>query len=335
MHEDVTIADADSPADLLFVSAEHARRLLDLDEVIAAVSSAYAAGSRQQAALSVPRSLSVRSVRTRDVATLVKAAAIDDVIGARVLTSGAGEGKGSRLVVIADARTGAARGIVDESYVYSLRVGAQAALAAKHLTRTDTGTVALIGSGELARGVARCLGRLLPGARLRTTSRNADSRRRFAAWCAQETGLPVESAASIDECCSDADVIMTVTSANAPLIRREHGGAGITFVSVGGGQELDEAVVQHADLIFADDVEYCRTFGSLRPHLARNDAAFERRVMPLGDVIAGTHPGRGSPQDVIVAVPQGLASADLAVAASLLKRARQRDLGVKLLNRTD
>ncbi len=335
MHEREIIRDADSAADLLFVSGEHIRQLMDLDAVIAVVSSAYAAGNRQQADLSVPRSLSVRSMRTQEVVMLVKAAAIEDVIGARVLTSGTGEGKGSRLVVIADARTGAALGIVDESPVYSLRVGAQAALAAKHLARIETGNVALIGSGELARGVARCLGRLLPGMRLRTTSRNPESRRRFAAWCAQETGLAVESAASIEECCRDADVIMTVTSANAPLIMREHGGAGVLYVPVGGGQELDEAVVQHADLIFADDAEYCRTFGSLRPHLTRNDAAFERRVVPLGDVIAGTHPGRGSPQDIIVAVPQGLASADIAVAASLLERARQQKLGVKVLNRTD
>lgn len=309
-------------ATLLFVSDEDARRLLNLDEVIAAVRSAYSAGSRQQAALSTPRSLVVRSARTPEISTLVKAAAVDDVIGARVLTSGAGGGKGSRFVVVADACTGAALGIVEESSVYPLRVGAQAALAAKHLAKSDAGIVALIGSGELARGVARCLGRLLPRVRLRTHSRNPDSRRRFATWCAQETALAVEAADSIDACCCDADIIMTATSSDGPLIKREHGTAGVLYISIGGGQELDEAVVQQADLILADDIEYCRIFGSLRPHLTRNDVAFERRVIPLGDAIAGTHSGRRSPQDVIVAVPQGLASADLAVAASLLKRAR-------------
>ena len=329
MRECSALGIADVP---IFISAEDAKQLLSLDDVLASVEKAYAAGGRQQATLSSPRSLLVRSTRNREVTTLVKAAAIDDVIGARVITSGAGKMPGSRFVIIADSSTGDAQGIVDESGIFALRVGAQAALAVKHLARTCEGTLALIGSGELAGGVARCLGRLMPQIRIKTTSLNPESRRRFAAWCKQETGLAVEGAVSIEECCREVDVIVTATSARTPLIKMEHLDPGILVVSVGGGQELDEPVVQCADLVFADDIDHCRSFGSLRPHLIRNDAAFEQRVASLGDAIAGTRTGRRSKRDIIVAVPQGLASADLALAAFLLKRARERNLGIKLQN---
>jgi ornithine cyclodeaminase/alanine dehydrogenase-like protein (mu-crystallin family) len=53
-------------------------------------------------------------------------------------------------------------------------------------------------------------------------------------------------------------------------------------------------------------------------------------VHELHEVVAGELPGRLSPDDIVVFKSNGIAAWDVAVAAAVVKRARERGVGTEL-----
>jgi len=94
--------------------------------------------------------------------------------------------------------------------------------------------------------------------------------------------------------------------------------------------ELDVEAVRRAGLIVTDSLEQARTeCGDLVAALEQGVISWDD-VHELGEVVAGHHPGRSSAADVTLFESQGVAMEDIAVAARVVARARERRVGTEV-----
>ena len=237
-----------------------------------------------------------------------------------------------------DARTGVPRAILlDNGYITDLRTAAAGAVAAKHLARETVDTVAVIGTGIQARLQPRVLAGVRAFRSLRILGAPKRSGGRLQTSLEESHALPAACTAtvspSVQEAIRDADIVVTVTSSRAPLLRAEWLARGALVVAVGsdGGdkQELDVGVLGSADRVVADSLQQCRRIGEIHHALDAGviDAA---AVTELGSIVNGTAPGRQHAGETVVCDLTGVGVQDVAAASLVVQRARERGVGMEL-----
>jgi ornithine cyclodeaminase/alanine dehydrogenase-like protein (mu-crystallin family) len=225
----------------------------------------------------------------------------------------------SGLVLLSDASDGSLRAVLDASSVTALRTGAAAVLAAAELGRRDARTAAVIGAGVNGKAVATTF-----LARGRTVMLwDVDEQR--ARRAAEELGADL--AASREEALA-ADLVVTVTPGHEILLLEGSLRAG-QHVSLMGADGPGKAEIAVGELkrvhVFCDDWEQASHNGEL-VHAVEAGAITEGDVTQLGDVLAGTAPGRQSPDDITIFDSTGLAIQDLAIALAATEHADEMGL---------
>jgi ornithine cyclodeaminase len=134
-----------------------------------------------------------------------------------------------------------------------------------------------------------------------------------------------------EEAVRGADVVAATTAAGEPVVRAEWLAEGAHVSSVGyhpPGSELDPAVVARADVIcveLRDSSFAAPPAGAVE--LAGVDPA---AAVELGELVAGSRPGRGRPDEITLYKSVGVAVQDLAAAALVLQEARMRKIGLEI-----
>jgi ornithine cyclodeaminase len=141
----------------------------------------------------------------------------------------------------------------------------------------------------------------------------------------------VEEAASAEEAVSDADVVVTATSAAEPILERGWLKTGVHVNAVGSSipstRELDTATMRDAALFVdrrestineAGDFLFPQAEGAIGPEHIRAE---------IGELLIGAGEGRRSPDELTVFKSLGLAVEDLAAAEHVLARAEAEDVG--------
>jgi alanine dehydrogenase len=221
------------------------------------------------------------------------------------------------LVLLSDASDGSLVAVFDAGAVTALRTGAAAVLAAQTLGRPGTSSV--IGAGVNGRAAARTFVAAGAGVLLWDVD---ESRARAAA---EELGASV--AGSRAEALA-ADVVVTVTPGHEVVFEPGSLRAG-QHVSLMGADGPGKAEIAVDELVrarvFCDDWEQASHNGELA-HAVEAGKLERGDVGQLGDVLAGTAPGRGSPDEITVFDSTGLAIQDLAIALAALERVADLDL---------
>jgi alanine dehydrogenase len=125
-----------------------------------------------------------------------------------------------------------------------------------------------------------------------------------------------------------------VTSSRDPVLRGEWLRAGALVCAVGANRpdrrELDNVVLERASFVCCDSKENARLeSGDLIEPVASGVLDW-LEVHELHEVVAGEVRGRQSDDDVVVFKSNGLAVWDVAIAAEVVSRARERGVGVEL-----
>jgi ornithine cyclodeaminase len=232
-------------------------------------------------------------------------------------------------VLLFDGETGRLRAIIDASAVTAIRTAAVSAVATRLLAREETRELAILGSGVQARSHLEAMAKVRPFERARVWSRTAEHARALAAEA--EAPFPVEAVAGAEEALREADVVVTATSSREPIVRREWLAPGAHINAVGSSiptaRELDAATVAEASL-FADARESMLNEGG-DYLLAVGEAGIgpDHIRAELGEVLTGSHPGRGSADELTVFKSLGLGSEDLAAAEHVYERALETGAG--------
>ena len=244
------------------------------------------------------------------------------------------------LVLLSDASNGALLAALDAGAVTALRTGAAAVLAAETLGRADAGTAAVVGAG--VNGIAAARTFLARGRKV--SLYDVDAQR--AARAAEELGASV---ATRDEALG-ADLLVTVTPGHEVLLADGslQPGQHVSLMGADGPGKAEIAVDELLRTrIFADDWEQSKPSGTFDPearvrlyaddweqasHNGELAHAVERGltrddVTQLGDVLAGTAPGRQSKSDITLFDSTGLAIQDLAIALAAMESVERLDIG--------
>jgi ornithine cyclodeaminase/alanine dehydrogenase-like protein (mu-crystallin family) len=226
------------------------------------------------------------------------------------------------MIVLQDPDSGYPLAILDGGTITALRTGAVVAVCAQQFAGTKSATWALVGAGQQAHAALRAIFQLMPVGRVRIFSRTTTSSARLAKVAAQQVN-DVRVSATLREAVQGADVIVTATSADSPLLEREWIAPGATVISIGSYQELADEAVVGFDKIFVDSWHHCSERGELARLVQAGRLTFTDISAEIGEVIVGSKPGRQSDSETILVVPIGLPTHDLALAQLVCQRLPQ------------
>jgi ornithine cyclodeaminase len=234
-------------------------------------------------------------------------------------------------VLLFDGATGEPLALLNASAITAIRTAAVSGVATRLLARADACELALIGAGVQARTHLAALACVRELRRARVVSREREHAEQFVAEMQPQCSFPVEAVASAAAAVRDADLIVTATSAHAPVLQREWIAAGAHINAVGtysaAAREIDGATMAAASLfvdrreaamIEAGDYVLARAEGAITDEHIRAE---------LGEVLTGAKQGRTSAQEITLFKSLGLAVEDLAAAEYLYNQARAQGAG--------
>jgi len=238
------------------------------------------------------------------------------------------------LVYVFSAENGRLAGIVEADRLGMTRTGATGGVAAKWLARPDAKVAGVFGSGWQARGQIEALAIARPLQRVKVYSRTRDKLEKFCAEMRDALSLDVVPAASAEEAVRGSDIVVTITTSATPVFSGEWLAPGTHINAAGSNsllrREIDETTVLMANRVVVDSrPSAMKEAGDLLPALEKG-RLHPGALTEIGEVIAGTRPGRTAADQVTLFESQGMAIQDLVIAAHLLKLAPERGAGTSI-----
>ncbi|MBI2093572.1 MAG: ornithine cyclodeaminase family protein [Candidatus Omnitrophica bacterium] len=242
------------------------------------------------------------------------------------------------VILINDPDTGFPLAVLEGRLITKLRTAAAAAVAAKTLARPKSHRVSLIGCGAQADAQIEALSLLLPVTEVNVWGLRS---RQAAAFCKRMKRMLPRIAfrvwPTIQECILQAQVLVTLTPSRHPIVKSHWLPAGVHINAVGadapGKQELEPGILKQA-MIVVDEYVQAMHAGEINVPIARKLLKRKDIHASLGEILAGTKPLRRSQKSWTVFDSTGLAIHDVALAAEIVQRAKQRGIGrsVRLLS---
>jgi ornithine cyclodeaminase len=234
----------------------------------------------------------------------------------------------SGLMVVLSATTGLVQALLlDNGYLTDVRTAAAGAVAARHLSRADSQSAAILGAGMQAELQAVALSLVRPIRDFRIWARDGAKAQ---ALCArlQARGLTARPAATVAEATGGADIVVTTTPATQPLLHGAQVGQHITAMGSDAEHknEIAPALLAQTRYI-ADRLSQTRILGELHYAIAAGLIAPDQAFAELGQVVAGLAMGRESKDQITLADLTGTGIQDTAIAALALTRARAAQAG--------
>jgi ornithine cyclodeaminase/alanine dehydrogenase len=224
--------------------------------------------------------------------------------------------------VLSDPNTGFPLAIMDATLLTALRTGAAAGVATRFLARPGFDRVGFIGCGVQARmfyDAHKTLGDFEVMA--------FDRRPEAATAFALEVKGRVVSLAEASSC----SVVCIATPSTVPVLLRDWVQVGAHINAMGadgpGKQELDPDILRDARVVI-DEHEQAVHGGELNVPVSQGLFREEQIIATIGEVITKRKSGRTSPTDITVFDSTGLAIQDVALAAAIYERAKERGVGL-------
>ena len=228
------------------------------------------------------------------------------------------------LIALFDPDDGTPVAVMDGTRITAARTGATAAVAAGALARPDAAVLAILGAGVQGRSHLDAFPLVRDFREIRVASRTPGRADALA------EGHPLARAAgSFEEAAAGADVVCCCTDAREPVLEAGWLAPGAHVSSVGGtfGPELDPATVR-AGRVF---VEWRGAVTSPPPAGAHDLQGLDpASVTEIGEVLAGTRPGRTAPDQLTVYKSTGHAVEDAAAADLVYRRAVEAGAGTRV-----
>jgi len=230
-----------------------------------------------------------------------------------------------------DADTGEVLALLDGSSFNPAKTGATGAVGVDALAREDASTLGLIGSGTQARGQLLATATVRDLDDVRVYSPTAENRESFAARMDERLDGRVEPVASSHEAVRNTDVVITATTASSPVFDSDSLSPGTHVTAMGQyhpeKNELDPETVARGTYVPDLRARVDRDAGSFIQ--AREAGAVDEDHVhaELGDVVAGTAPGRSAEDEVTIFDSGGTGIETVAAAKLLYDRAREAGLG--------
>ncbi|MBA9033258.1 ectoine utilization protein EutC [Rhizobium leguminosarum] len=236
------------------------------------------------------------------------------------------------MMVLLSSRTGLVQALLlDNGYLTDMRTAAAGAVAAKHLSRENASVAAIFGAGMQAQLQLEALTLVRPIREARIWARDADKAQSVAADLAGKLGFPVTAILDARGAMTGADLIVTTTPSETPIIEAGWLEPGQHLTAMGSDaehkNEIDPAAIASADVYIADSLKQTRRLGELHHAIDAGLVAADAVFAELGQIVAGRAPGRTRNDQITIADLTGTGIQDTAIATLAFARAGAANAG--------
>lgn len=324
---------------MMVVGEADIRRAVDLEEAIVAVEEGFtrlAAGEVNMPpvmSLELPESkgeLHVKGAHIADASSFVVKLATGFYDNPNIgLPSGGG------MMLVFSARTGFPEALLlDNGYLTDLRTAAAGAIAAKYLAKQELNTVGVVGAGAQGRYQVMALAKVRQFEKVLAYDVDQERLERYVQEMPEIIGVNCQAVETVQEVVTESDLVVTATPSSQPYVRAQWLHAGLHITAMGSDspnkQELESEALARADLLACDLKTQCSERGELHHGLQDGIIAKEDRIVELGELTSGRHPGRTDDSQVTICDLTGVGVQDAAIAALAYEKALQSGLGSSL-----
>ena len=236
----------------------------------------------------------------------------------------------SAVVILSEIERGFPIAFMDGTLCSNMRVGAMGAIAAKHFARPDSKSIGFIGAGEQAKMHLIAMKTAVPAIQeCRVSAKYDHEEKQFV----DEMGRLFQdirfSAANtnMQKAIEGADIVVTATSVQAPLLKAAWIKPG-TFYSHIGGWEDEYAVAKQCQKIVCDDWETVKHRTQTLSRMYKDGGLTDGDIYAdLVEVVAGEKGGRDTAEERVYFNAVGLAYVDVAIAHAMYRRAKEAGEG--------
>lgn len=234
----------------------------------------------------------------------------------------------SGLLILNDPETGIPLAVMDATWITAQRTGAATALAARYLARQDSSCVGIIACGVQGRSNLRALACEFQLERVVAYDLHTAIAQRFASDLGAELDVDVEVVSQPRDAVVGMDIVVTsgpILKTPSPVIKAGWLAEGAFASPVDFDSYWQGGALQQADKLATDDIDQMTYY--------RGEGYFTQTPEPyadLGQIAAGTRPGRESDSERTICANLGIALEDIATAIEIYRRAKQRGVGMEL-----
>ena len=239
----------------------------------------------------------------------------------------------SAIIILSEIERGFPIALLEGTLCSNMRVGAMGGIAAKHFARRDSGTIAFIGAGEQAKMHLVAMKKAVPSIEeCRVASKFEHEERQFVDE--MEPLFPdlrfSRAGTDLQRAMDGADILVTATSAQAPLLKAAWMKPGAFYSHIGGWEDEYE-VARQCQKIVCDDWETVKHRTQTLSRMYKDGELSDGDIYAnLIDVVAGTKGGRASDEERVYFNAVGLAFVDVAIAYAMFRRASEAGYGTRL-----
>lgn len=306
----------------LLLTGKQVKKLLEMKDVLGAVENAYRHKGLGKVQMP-PKAYLFYEKFNGDLRTMPSYVEDMDVSAVKIVNVHPDNAKnfGMRTVmavlVLVNPHTGAPLAFMDATHITDMRTGGASAIASKYLARPNPKILGIIGCGNQARTQMLALitqfchfdeVRLYDMFPEKSKALAREFRRHY-----KEQVGKIKAVQNAKDCVIDSDIVVTVTSARAPVVLDEWVKDGTHFNCMGadapGKQEMDPKILKRARLVI-DDWEQASHSGEINVPLSKGEMTKDDVDVEIGHIVAGLKPGRESDQQITVFCSTGLAVQD-------------------------
>ncbi len=239
----------------------------------------------------------------------------------------------SAIFVLSEIEKGFPIAVMEGTLASNMRVAAMGAIAAKHLARQDSEVIGFIGAGEQAKMHMLSMKVVRPTLKVcRVADTSVQAEQQFVAELAplfpdmEFVAANTQARAAMD----GADILVTATSAQAPLLKAAWMKPGAFYSHIGGWEDEYE-VAQQCDKIVCDDwATVTHRTQTLSRMYAEGLISAADIHADLHQLVSGHKRGREAADERIYFNAVGLAYIDVAIALAMYRRALTAGVGREL-----
>jgi ornithine cyclodeaminase len=230
------------------------------------------------------------------------------------------------FLAVFDSATGHTVAILnDEHYLSDIRTAAAGALAARVLAPESVRVAGILGTGVQAYWQARALFSVRKFERLLIWGRDHEKTLALKQRLAPKLpGVEIVPTENIRRVVETVEVLITATASREPIVQGDWLRPGQHITAVGADDEtkceLDAHCLKRANRLIVDSRDSTRDHGEVHRWLKQGALRIEDIHGELGEVLAGTVPGRRSREEITIAKFVGIGVQDLAAAEVSIDR---------------
>jgi alanine dehydrogenase len=323
---------------MLVLSESEIRRLVDIDDLVAALGRAHVQFSTGQAVMPVRQVTPLAEIGGR-ITSMPAYLASDRALGMKVVTYFKDNSKHGLPAILAaihlySVETGKLAAILDGTYLTAIRTACASAMATKALANSETPVLGILGAGVQARAHIETLSKVRRLGKIKIYSPSGKSAVTLKQELEAGIKIPIDVAPSAEAALRDADLVVTATTAATPIVERAWLKVGAHVNAIGSHRpdlrELDGATLKAARLVVDSRDAIMAECGDVL--LAIKDGAIDagHASTEIGEVLAGRKPGRANAAEITIYKSVGVAIQDVAAAALVYRKAVAAKIGTEV-----